>query len=720
MGDTFTLLVGRDDDYDFNITVGANDVSMTEFTKEEYEAYLEYADKNGITVPANTVLKHVIMPGVVDNSITLTITFAKQSVFTILYQPTGSNTSEVWCKFDKTEAGNTKVTDAIRMKSDAVMGDGTAVYSLKVKAGFEPTKVAFATASDGFGSGTMTNISIIQTAPTQNSNWTNVSGGKAVVIGGSAKTAIAAFVSDADAMQIYKDNTLEQTVATEGVDYRLAVVVDGSTATVEAPAGPTKEGYNFMGWRGYKYDANGKASEQVYTAGSSVPVRENTTLSAVWEPIVPNVKLNPNNGDDIINTDATYGDPVLKPEDIEKIGFVLKNWKVGKSVTENGKFFQKGLPFDFSTGITNDLELDAEWKHVHSYTCVPLNYSAFGDALSAYYKYLPYLHVKFCGCADVELEAHTFQNGVCTGCGYAKPGATEAKLETFYWKEGATSAWMAELPETVKVNEEVNVSAFWQIGDYQFSKWQYSMDNGQTWDDLASDNMIGFIIPRSMQLRAIYANTLKDPQISLSARNYVTQAQGYNWDTVLYQMDYKLPDGYTLVDAGIRMGDNAGISYYEMKERHITMDNEAKAIATGICVVTSILSGGINTYESSATETYYAERENSVLDEITAATLSDYMLKSKPVNVEKYPPIYWEAKATSKGRTGSVNTLTPLRFIQKNNGNHYIYGMAYLTYKTPSGETKTIYTEALPTTRDNIPTYTVKADPNGMTNTKSH
>jgi len=279
---------------------------------------------------------------------------------------------------------------------------------------------------------------------------------------------------------------------------------------------------------------------------------------------------------------------------------------------------------------------------------------------------------------------------------------------------------MAELPETVKVNEEVNVSAFWQIGDYQFSKWQYSINNGQTWNDLASDNMIGFIIPRSMQLRALYANTLKNPQISLSARNYVTQAQGYNWDTVLYQMDYKLPDGYTLVDAGIRMGDNAGISYYEMKERHITMDNEAKAIATGICVVTSILGGGINTYESSATETYYAERENSVLDEITAAALSDYMLKSKPVNVEKYPPIYWEAKATSKGRTGSVNTLTPLRFIQKNNGNHYIYGMAYLTYKTPSGETKTIYTEALPTTRDNIPTYTVKADPNGMTNTMSH
>ena len=44
------------------------------------------------------------------------------------------------------------------------------------------------------------------------------------------------------------------------------------------------------------------------------------------------------------------------------------------------------------------------------------------------------------------------------------------------------------------------------------------------------------------------------------SENYVTQAQGYNWDSVLFQMEYKLPDGYTLVDAGVRMGDNNGIS----------------------------------------------------------------------------------------------------------------------------------------------------------------
>ncbi|MGX8699075.1 MAG: hypothetical protein ACSW8F_03990, partial [bacterium] len=88
-------------------------------------------------------------------------------------------------------------------------------------------------------------------------------------------------------------------------------------------------------------------------------------------------------------------------------------------------------------------------------------------------------------------------------------------------------------------------------------------------------------------------------------------------------------------------------------------------------------------------------------------TLAKYMYEMKPVNVEKYPPIYWEAKAQTRGRTGSVNTFPPLRFAQKNNQNHYIYGIGWLTYKDSSGTTKTIYTDALAATINNIPTNTV-------------
>ena len=173
------------------------------------------------------------------------------------------------------------------------------------------------------------------------------------------------------------------------------------------------------------------------------------------------------------------------------------------------------------------------------------------------------------------------------------------------------------------------------------------------------------------------------------------------------------------------MGDNDGISYYEMKE--YKQSAAKKAVDVGFSFgfnMIPFLGGGLSGFATEQTmnlisgddpQYYYEKRENSVLDELTAATLSDYMLKYKPVNVEKYPPIYWETKAQTKSQCGSVNTLTPLKFIQKNNGMHYIYGMAYLTYKTPDGVTGTIYTEAIPVTLDSIPTYTVRATPNGMT-----
>ena len=610
--------------------------------------------------------------------------------------------------------------------------NGVVVWSASFKSAFAPASVAFITSDETTISNedlltkinaatTMTTIS-----DTTSGSFQNVSGsegGTYAVIGGNAKTVAAAFVDE-------KNNTLKIEIAVCPTDN------DGNvtgTGTVNAPAAPTKDGFTFKGWRGFQFDANGKASEKIYAAGESVPVKANTTLSAVWEPAKPNVKLNPNNGGEIINIEATYGNPVVEPENIEKIGFILESWKVGKSVTESGTFFPAGSTFNFDTGITSDLELNAQWKHVHSYTSVPLDYSGFGNALAEYSSYLPYLHVDFCGCNDLRVVAHTFnQAGVCTGCGYTKENATEAQLKVSYWKENGTSAWIQRPDKTVAINEEVNVEAFWQIDDYQFSKWQYSTDSGATWNDLAATTMVGFIIPCSMQVRAIYVSTITQPQLSLSARNYVTQAQGHNWDSVLFQMEYKLPEGYTLVDAGVRMGDNNGISYYEIKEYKGTAGQKAaiEAGRIGLDVGLSFipgasgfggdyinekLSGLITGDDGYETVYYYEKRENSVLDELTAATLAEYMLKFKPVNAEKYEPIYWESKVSTKNRTGSVNTLTPLSFIQKNNGNHYIYGMAYLTYKDSDGVQHTIYTEAIPVTRDNIPSYTAKATPSGMT-----
>ena len=231
--------------------------------------------------------------------------------------------------------------------------------------------------------------------------------------------------------------------------------------------------------------------------------------------------------------------------------------------------------------------------------------------------------------------------------------------------------------------------------------------------------MASFPVPGDMNLRAIYRNPVTEPQVELSARRYVEEytinGQILPINNVLFHMDYKLPDNCTYVDAGVRLGDNAGISYYELKERKRTAGE--RAIWAGVNAGLSLVTGNglgdalFSAASSAATlenDFYYEERENSVLNEMSADTLSWYMYQNKPVNVEKYPPIYWDYAPLTPGQSGSLNALTPVNFIRKNDGNHFIYGIAWLRYKKSDGEIKTIYTTALPTTRDNIPEYAVK------------
>lgn len=750
-GEKFILLVNRDEEYDFNVKYGTdNAVSIAEFTKNEYKEYLEYANKNNISLSANTVLAWVTMPGVVENSVTLTVNFSKLETYTILYQPAdGTNPDMVACKIVRS-VNSTDETSYMALQRGATMGDSTSVWSMKMTAAFAPKNIAFY-AADNSASGEQTlafvfqNITMNNGAVSQNTNnWKNITGGgKYLIIGGEAKVVTAAFIADAKAMTTYKDNTADAPEATSGTTtYQLAVCgtdAQGNVTSfgkVQAPAAPAApEGKAFAGWRGFGYQTvSSKATEQIYSVGDTINIRENATFNAVWKPakLTVNLDLGGGTGNSSVGP-VTYGEKLPTLEVPTRNGFAFDCWTVSEAVTENGVAFAKGSTFDLDTPITANLNLTAQWKHVHSYTCYQI--SDFGDRLAKYQKYETALHIAVCSCGDLDLVAHEFDSDGKCACGYQKPGAATVTLKISYgqWLNNAYTEKMQGVLETAKQGQEVSISAPPTWGNLEFSKWQYSAGDGQ-WVDLTAYNYASFIIPATMQVRALYINPVTVPQVDLSARKCDDQTevngQTYTMDNILFHLNYKLPDGYTFEDAGIRLGDNNGISYYFIQQVRYSYDNESKGILSGITVglvALDYLTGNLTSYDVGTgmfAEEYsvnYLETEDNVLDkELDAATLAKYMYESKPVNVEKYDPIYWEAKAVTKGMSGSMETIPPLRFAQKYGGRNYIYGIGYLRYKDKDGKTHTIYTEALPTAVKDMPKYTVTATPDGKTNTKQN
>ena len=721
-GEQFILLVNRDEGYDFAVTYGTNSpVTLTEFTEDQYKAYVAYAKDKNLPVSSSMILAWATMPGVAGENVTLTVKFSKLQTFTILYQPSEENTTAAWCKFAYTEASSL-VTDSAQMHNDTVMGDGTKVYSLKVTAAFNPAKVAFVTDASNLESATMGNATVSQNTDSWNDD---ITGGKYVVIGGNAKTVVAAFVTDANSIKVYNGNSNREdmgktTTATDGVTYRLAIVTEsGDTVTpgaVKAPAAPenSDDTIQFAGWWGFEYDGDGK--EKVYKAGENVPVSKNTTFIDRWEPKQLTVKLNLNGGTGVTtNHTVAYGETMQKPTDPTRYSFAFEGWRVNKTVTEGGQLFVKGTPFvDFgNTKITADMGLTAQWKHVHTYTCYRI--STFGDALAAYAEYDSAIHVAVCGCNDIQLMAHEFdENGKCA-CGYEKPGPKPVKLEVSYvrFENSTYTTRFKGLPQPMKPNrgEEVTISAPNGLDeDYWFTKWQFSTDNGETWSDLAAAEEVSFIIPCDMLVRALYVNGTTKPQVELSASKYKqdVEVKGYTFkaDNILFQMHYKLPDGYTFVDAGVRVGDNDGIVYYELKEKTHEASTGGKVASWVGATFLSFFTGGPEIPETSATERYYEVRKSNAVADMGAAKVAKYMYESEPVSA-KAAPILYEAKATTKGSSGSVATIPPIGLAQAENQNNWIYGIGWLRYKTPQGKVETIYTDALAATLKNMPTNTV-------------
>ena len=690
----FILRVSYDEGCDYSIALNEIETAnlkdyITIFSAEEYAAYVTYIQEHDLSIPSNTDLFWIKMPYVAEEKLTVTVTFAAEKSFTILYQTT-EEPEEMWCRFTATDHGTTgDVT--VDMNRDATIG-GAAVWSAKVVAAFDPTHVAFAATEEGAASADSTECEV--KTSTADGNWTNYAEtGKFVVIGGAAKTVIAAFVSDVSAMSYYNVDTAEFEPGTgNGVEYVIGVMNDG-TATVTAPAAPAKTDYEFLGWRGIV-----NKEEVTYDGGATnVAIKESTLFSAVWKHRDLSVKLNLNGGQIGTNITTIAYENTLKELGIQtptRNGFAFEGWVADKTVTEDETLFMKGAPFDTETKITNDLELSAKWKHIHDYKYYELSaYGVSGDGTM--------LHVAKCGCGDYKLMAHDFNSkGVCA-CGYRKGESLTKTVTVRYgeWKNNDFVQLMDRSYQCAKYQTVLEIAP--DASPLRFEKWQYSEDGGATWQDFSYSAWTGFRIVADVdhpQFRALYVNAAKTAKVELTSKRY--RANANSPATIEFNMNFQLPSNYTFVDAGIRLGDNEGISYYEIKEKKWSASKSAAYGATAIGL--AFLSGGglfdaiMGTAEkANAVQTYYEKRWDNVLDkQMTPQGLAKYMYEHKPVNVEKYPPIYMEARFPVKTSSGSMSTLCSVGIAQENGGKNYIYGIAYLRYKDNTGKTKTIYTDA--------------------------
>lgn len=750
-GDRFVMLVNKDDDIGYNVTPSTGGyLDMEEFSSEDYERYMAYARENNITVPANTILKWVTMPDTDDADLVLTVAFNQMETYAVLYQPaSGTNPDIVFCCMELKVNGKEEVTYAA-LQRGAMMGDGAAVWTMKMAAAFAPTKIAFVTAAvpktpeeeDNLASD-LEYVDLYDATISQNTNsWNSLSGAKYLIIGGNAKVVTAAFIADPNSTTVYRDYAVDAATTKGGVTCQIAVCLTDeqgrvtTPGTVKAPAAPKTipVGKKFGGWRGFQYDSNGRSSEKIYAANeANISVRDNVTFSAVWTPIQVTTLFAMNGGTGVSNpTTRDYGQTLGDIGEPTRTGCVLDYWVVMKAVNESGVHFGKGSKFNTNTPLTANLQLWAKWKHVHKYVSYAIESI---PEMEKYMKYNKVMHITACDCEDMYTAQHEFNPAGRCVCGYEKPGAAQVQVDIAYGKmEGNTFTTLSlGLPEFPMRGQEIKVEAFPNWGDLEFKKWQYSTDGGQTWDDLAAFEIVGFLVPCNMKVRALYVNPVTTPTIELTSRQYDDKAEyegkTYTMDNILYQTNYKLPDGYKLLDAGIRMGDNNGISYYFVQDVTYKSSAEAKGIMAGITagvvglgVVSTYFLGagggaldvaidGAKALMAKEDGIRYLETEENVLEKkMNAASLAKYMYDGDPVNVPKYDPVYWDAHAKTKGLSGTVSSLPPLRFAQRNNQEHYIYGIGYMRYMTPNGEEKSLYTDAIAATVNNPDHYTSKSE----------
>lgn len=506
IGDEVTLTVTPDKNYGLkSITTTSGTLAQTDVNQE------------------TGALTYVLTMGAGDA--TVTAEFSTLTSYTIFYNASGSP-----------DAVSVRLTgndgEGYPMSSSAKLGN-IDCWSTQVLGGEGSASLAFSI-KEGTGDWTTLDIPVVDSVPN------TLAAGSAVAIEGEVNAFAVAFVwgEDADTDSLY-------------------YLVTPNTQSVDVPNPADTASESFAGWTylAPSSQEGGEAEEITVDkgTGSSTTVSldkitQTTIVGAIWMPVSYTIHFDPDNGENATTQSVTYGSTVSKPANPTKAGYEFDCWVLADNAVEmsGDKTVQlsPGTAFDFNLKIINNLSLKAKWKHVHSYVCLPLDHSTFDGAFADYYGYKGQLHIKLCtSMDDYCAEAHSFVNGKCA-CGAS---ITDNKVKLTKKVGGTTSE------SNVVKNSIVSITAPEKQSNQTFSKWQYST-NDATWYDLTTMRGVAFAIPASMSVKAVY----EQDRFKLTMNSFK-----YDSSHVAYQFNYSVPDGFTVVDGGLMLGDNVRMRFWD-------------------------------------------------------------------------------------------------------------------------------------------------------------
>ena len=325
-----------------------------------------------------------------------------------------------------------------------------------------------------------------------------------------------------------------------------------------------------------------------------------------------------------------------------------------------------GNNFDFdATKITENITLQATWKHVHSYVNLLLsevNMLLPGMLTQKYIEqYEKHIHFSVCSLIDdYHFEGHTFdKNGNCS-CGCVKQPNPVTLEETYGDRD-------SKMIITSKPNQDSEVILNAPLkGTDQFVKWEYRSLNGSTWRDLASSPVVGFIIPGNLRVNAVY-ESLKEPRLILRAEHYET-------DNLLFTMQYALPKGWKATNAAIIYGDNHMLRYMEVVRAHTSwLTLELSDPFLGIPIPGTDID--IGTFDEA---THYFDRDDNILTASeNKGPLRYKMLSGEAVNISGYN----DATAKQAQNLGQISGYAYGGITGvKNSGNKYFYLLGFVEY----------------------------------------